>query len=183
MIWKTVAQSWKTSFLWEGICSNALNPNHKLKQELTFSQMDFLPKMIQSYPPKETIDHPSSHSSNQSPAARKAPRRTRTEGSENLLRTRVRSSISRGRIVVLRSPFHPKIIPVGWWKKSPQKNHLGMYKTLKIMGKTTNLNWLAGFLPSTVSADLPFPGLAAYSRGSPMHSCLLQHNITPFSTK
>ena len=24
-----------------------------------------------------------------------------------------------------------------------------MYKTLQKMGKTTNLNWLAGFLPST----------------------------------
>jgi len=28
-------------------------------------------------------------------------------------------------------------------------NHLGCMKPFKIMGENTNLNWLAGFLPST----------------------------------
>ena len=35
-----------------------------------------------------------------------------------------------------------------WWRNPAPP---GMYKTLKIMGWTTNLNWLAGFFPSTVS--------------------------------
>ena len=33
----------------------------------------------------------------------------------------------------------------GWNPAAP-----GMYKTVKKIGSTTNLNWLAGFLPSTV---------------------------------
>lgn len=36
-----------------------------------------------------------------------------------------------------------------WWKKS-QKTAFWMYETLAKMGWTTNINWLAEFLPSTV---------------------------------
>ncbi len=35
---------------------------------------------------------------------------------------------------------------VDGWNPTPP----GMYETLQTMGKTTNLNWLAGFQPSTV---------------------------------
>ncbi len=36
-------------------------------------------------------------------------------------------------------------------------HHLGCMKPYKIMGKTTNLNWLAGFQPSTISTNSTKP--------------------------
>jgi len=41
----------------------------------------------------------------------------------------------------------------------------GMHKTLQIRGQTTNLNWLAGFLPSTISPTLPKTNMASKNGG------------------
>ena len=51
----------------------------------------------------------------------------------------------------------------------------GMYKTLQSLGETTNLNWLAGFLPSTVSIlvfQVSFPKLKRFALPGGTALCL-----------
>ena len=54
----------------------------------------------------------------------------------------------------------------------------GMYENLYIMGQTTNLNWLAGFLPSTVALF----GLAGLNDVNPLFVAWLRHVLPQFLT-